>query len=152
MIGASALAKRIDNGEWVEGSLLNLDSDSGYCYIVSTYEMASTLPIKSLILDRMKLVDPETICQFTGLTDKNGKKIWENDICDRKEKYPEIVNMSNGDWTLDYSYVFDKELGSSYCNLGFYVNKRNCVEVRGNIFDNPELLKEKSDEQISIGD
>ena len=69
-------------------------------------------------------------------------KIWENDICDRKEKYPEIVNMSNGDWTLDYSYLFGKELGSCYCNLGFYVNERKCVEVKGNIFDNPELLQE----------
>lgn len=80
-------AKRIDNGEWIEGSFLNLDSDSGYCYIVPTYETASTLPIKSLILDRMKLVDPETICQFTGLTDKNGKKIWENDIVTCQTKY-----------------------------------------------------------------
>lgn len=80
-------AKRIDNGEWIEGSFLNLDSDSGYCYIVPTYETASTLPIKSLILDRMKLVDPETICQFTGLTDKNGKKIWENDIVTYQTKY-----------------------------------------------------------------
>lgn len=80
-------AKRIDNGEWIEGSFLNLDSDSGYCYIVPAYETASTLPIKSLILDRMKLVDPETICQFTGLTDKNGKKIWENDIVTCRTKY-----------------------------------------------------------------
>lgn len=80
-------AKRIDNGEWIEGSFLNLDSDSGYCYIVPTYETASTLPIKSLILDRMKLVDPETICQFTGLTDKNGKKIWENDVVTCQTKY-----------------------------------------------------------------
>ena len=84
-----------------------------------------------------------TLCQFTGLCDKNGKKIWENDICDRKEKYPEVVKMTNGDWTLDYSYAIGRDYGNSYCNLGFYVNERKCVEVVGNIFDNPELLQEE---------
>ena len=87
------------------------------------------------------LIDPETICQYTGLIDKNGKKIWENDICDRKEQYPEIVKYCNGDWTLDYSYASHKESGVCYCNLGFYVEERKCVEVIGNIFDNPELLE-----------
>ena len=91
-------------------------------------------------------INPETICQYTGLTDKNGKKIWENDICDRKEKYPEVVKMTNGDWTLDYSYAIGRDYGNSYCNLGFYVNERKCVEVIGNIFDNKELLQEESDE------
>lgn len=139
-------AKRIDNGEWIEGSLIDLDIDSGYCYIVPPYKKASILPIIFLITDRMKLVDPETLCQFTGLCDKNGKKIWENDICDRKEKYPEVVKMTNGDWTLDYSYALGRDYGNSYCNLGFYVNERKCVEVIGNIFDNKELLQEESDE------
>ena len=139
-------AKRIDNGEWIEGSLIDLDIDSGYCYIVQPYKKASILPIIFLITDRMKLVDPETLCQFTGLCDKNGNKIWENDICDRKEKYPEVVKMTNGDWTLDYSYALGRDYGNSYCNLGFYVNERKCVEVIGNIFDNPELLQEESDE------
>lgn len=134
--------KRIDNGEWIEGSLIDLDIDNGYCYIVPPYKKASILPIIFLITDRMKLVDPETLCQFTGLCDKNGKKIWENDICDRKEKYPEVVKMTNGDWTLDYSYAIGRDYGNSYCNLGFYVNERKCVEVVGNIFDNPELLQE----------
>ena len=73
-------AKRIDNGEWVEGSLIDLDIDSGYCYIVPPYKKASILPINFLITDRMKLVDPETLCQFTGLCDRYGNKIWENDI------------------------------------------------------------------------
>lgn len=136
-------AKQIDNGEWIEGSLIDLDIDSGYCYIVQPYKKASILPIIFLITDRMKLVDPETLCQFTGLCDKNGKKIWENDICDRKEKYPEVVKMANGDWTLDYSYALGRDYGNSYCNLGFYVNERKCVEVIGNIFDNPELLQEE---------
>ena len=139
-------AKRKDNGEWIEGSLIDLDIDSGYCYIVPPYKQASTLPISFLITDGMKLVDPETLCQFTGLCDKNGKKIWENDICDRKEKYPEVVKMANGDWTLDYSYAIGRDYGNSYCNLGFYVNERKCVEVIGNIFDNPELLQEESNE------
>lgn len=139
-------AKQIDNGEWIEGSLIDLDIDSGYCYIVQPYKKASILPIIFLITDRMKLVDPETLCQFTGLCDKNGKKIWENDICDRKEKYPEVVKMTNGDWTLDYSYALGRDYGNSYCNLGFYVNERKCVEVIGNIFDNKELLQEESDE------
>ena len=86
-------------------------------------------------------VDPSTICQCTGLKDKNGKLIWENDICDRKEPYPEIVKYCNGDWTLDYSYAIHKESGGCYCNLGFYTEERKCVEVIGNIFDNPELLE-----------
>ena len=70
-------AKQIDNGEWIEGSLIDLDIDSGYCYIVQPYKKASILPIIFLITDRMKLVDPETLCQFTGLCDKNGNKISE---------------------------------------------------------------------------
>lgn len=85
-------------------------------------------------------VDELTICQCTGLRDKNGNLIWENDICDRKEQYPEIVKYCNGDWTLDYSYASHKESGVCYCNLGFYAEERKCVEVIGNIFDNPELL------------
>lgn len=84
--------------------------------------------------------DESTICQCTGLKDKNGNMIWENDICDRKEQYPEIVKYCNGDWTLDYSYVSNKKSGANYCNLGFYTEERKCVEVIGNIFDNPELL------------
>lgn len=89
---------------------------------------------------KIKVV-PETLCQYTGLTDKNGKRIWENDICDRKEEYPEIVKYHEGDFTLDYSYVFGKDEGYNWCNLGFYVCQRKSVEVIGNIFDNPELLE-----------
>ena len=92
-------------------------------------------------IPNMVEVDPSTICQCTGLKDKNGKLIWENDICDRKEEYPEIVKYNNGDWTLDYSYSKGKESGYCYCNLGFYVLERKCVEVIGNIFDNPELFE-----------
>lgn len=137
-------AKRIDNGEWVEGCYVTSDGKSFICMdIVQHY---------CVIALRWFEIDPETLCQFTGLCDKNGKKIWENDICDRKEKYPEVVKMTNGDWTLDYSYAIGRDYGNGYCNLGFYVNERKCVEVIGNIFDHPELLQEESNEQISISD
>lgn len=126
-------AKRIDNGEWVEGCLVIDHSRSN----LFEYRMQ---PVESGVLYAPP-IDPETLCQFTGLYDKNSNKIWENDICDRKEKYPEVVKMANGDWTLDYSYALGRDYGNSYCNLGFYVNERKCVEVIGNIFDNPELLK-----------
>ena len=131
-------AKRKDNGKWVEGY---------YCKTTIGNDVRPSdvifVPFKVSRNEEwgwMK-VDFDTICQYTGLTDKNGKKIWENDICDRKEKYPEIVVFNEGDWQLDYSYVFGKEIHSDACNLGFYVCERNCVEVVGNIFDNADLLE-----------
>ena len=135
-------AKRVDNGEWVKGSYLYDDGRNIH------YIFANEIVCPNCINDCRKEfslqdyeVDPSTICQCTGLKDKNGKLIWENDICDRKEPYPEIVKYCNGDWTLDYSYAIHKESGGCYCNLGFYTEERKCVEVIGNIFDNPELLE-----------
>lgn len=122
-------AKRTDTGEWVQGYLYGIWERR---YIL--WGMTNDIP-------DMVEVDPSTICQCTGFKDKNGKLIWENDICDRKEEYPEIVKYNKGDWTLDYSYSKDKDSGYCFCNLGFYVLERKCVEVIGNIFDNPELLE-----------
>ena len=102
----------------------------------------SGLYIRDIKENVMASIDDEsTICQCTGLKDKNGNLIWENDICDKKEEYPEIVKYNNGDWTLDYSYSKGKESGYCYCNLGFYALERKYVEVIGNIFDNKELLE-----------
>lgn len=134
-------AKRVDNGEWVQGYYakgLDVFTDCEEAHII--FE-PNTMFYSSGETDGWYKVDPTTICQCTGLKDKNGKLIWENDICDRKEEYPEIVKYNNGDWTLDYSYLKGKESGYCYCNLGFYVLERKCVEVIGNIFDNPELLE-----------
>lgn len=125
-------AKRTDNGEWIIGGLVR--------YGFSGREKYYIVPNYASDLYALK-IDPSTICWCTGLKDKNGRLIWENDICDRKEQYPEIVEYRDGDWTLDYSYVSHKERGACYCNLGFYAEERKCVEVIGNIFDNPELLE-----------
>lgn len=140
-------AKRIDNVEWVEGNLINLDADSGYCYIVPAFKNASTLPINWLIADRMILVDPKTLCQFTGLCDKNGNKIWENDILKAwDDQYAQVKfglynpGCAIREYNQGFYVVFSKE---SFLRkeLGYW-----CKEfyVRGNIFDNPELLQEES--------
>lgn len=120
-------AKRIDNGEWIVGLPMQM---CGQLHIINPDDENTAYPI-----------DVDTVCQCTGLRDKFGKLIWENDICDRKEKIPEVVKYHEGDWTLDYSYASRNECGFNYCNLGFYVCKRRCVKVVGNIFDNPELLE-----------
>ena len=129
-------AKRLDNGEWVQGALLDGEN---HCLIGQEIKFSPYLEHECKIVGYE--VDRDTICQCTGSKDKNGKLIWENDICDRKEQYPEIVKYCGGDWTLDYSYASHKESGVYYCNLGFYAEERKCVEVIGNIFDNPELLE-----------
>lgn len=131
-------AKRKDNGEWVEGYYLNIAKIN---HFICTGKIKLDGAVKGIIAPEMYEINPDTICQYTGLTDKNGKKIWENDICDRKEKYPEIVTYNKGDWQLDYSYVFGKGIHHNACNLGFYACERNCVNVIGNIFDDKELLE-----------
>ena len=74
-------AKRIDNGEWVEGYLIYSKKD---CYICEKpYECMdeySSLNGQSYGFGDFKFVDPSTICQCTGLKDQNGNLIWENDI------------------------------------------------------------------------
>ena len=138
-------AKQIDNGEWIEGSLIDLDIDSGYCYIVQPYKKASILPIIFLITDRMKLVDPETLCQFTGLCDKNGNKIWENDIlmAHLDESYPEDATYETVEWGVA-GFVTREANSTDRQYLNEFDTKH--FEVVGNIFDRPGLSQEESDE------
>ena len=138
-------AKRKDNGKWVEGYLFDDGMPKPKRYfiggiIIKPYEGTACDKWNVVGIDFCE-IDIDTLCQYTELTDKNGRKIWENDICNRKEKYPEIVTYNKGDWQLDYSYVFGKEMHTDACNLGFYVCERNCVEVIGNIFDSADLLE-----------
>lgn len=138
-------AKRLDNGEWIDGYYVK--GMNMYDKEVHLIFEPTTIFYSSGETDGFVEVNYSTICQCTGLKDKNGKLIWENDICDRKEKYLEIIKYNKGDWTLDYSYLKGKESGYCYCNLGFYALEREYVEVIGNIFDNSELLESEDKEE-----
>lgn len=141
-------AKRIDNGEWVEGY---------YVYITNPLTEDGK-PIKHLICNGTNifndLIDPDTLCQYTGLTDKDGKKIWENDILRYSYDYDGSPFLKDGE-EIKYRVgaVFWSEWRGSWavCGQGnkkytnndvFKYNRNpNRAEVIGNIFDNPELLE-----------
>lgn len=114
------------NGTWVHGYL----SDKDYIYDKS--------------LEGEFLVDEDTICQYTGLTDKNGKKIFEGDIVRYGEVCGEVkFGLHESNWQIGkYNQGFFVTFPKGYLlrnELGYWRNK---IVVVGNVFDNPELLEE----------
>ena len=117
--------KRADNGEWIEGSLLGID----WCDKPSTYSIAPNTPVSVFYS-----VIPETVGQFTGLTDKNGKRIFEGDIVS-------LVKHDSLIYKVVYvpcRYELVNSKGVNCFVLDIY--KSENIEVIGNIHDNPELL------------
>ena len=106
------------NGRWVKGYL----SDKNYIHDTN--------------LEGEFLVDENTVCQYTGLTDKNGKKIWENDIV-QVAWYKGTVEYENGCFVIKW---YNKFLGK---DLWFWADLDGFHTV-GNIYDNPELLEEEN--------
>ena len=119
-------AKRIDNGEWVEGLLTVM---WGQYHIINPNDENTAYPI-----------DTETICQYTGLTDKNGRKIWENDIVFVTDGDGCSGQIDTGVGEIDFLeglwYISGRVQNSLYD-----INRCFQIEITGNVFDNPELLE-----------
>lgn len=122
--------KRLDNGEWVYGSLLQVEYDDG--------------SVVTAIFDRKDSggdaeVHPSTVGQYTGLMDKNGERIFEGDAL--------TVDGEDGFFALEFQedtarfVMYGDSIVVDFDNFWSYE-----VEVMGNIHDNPELLEEDKDE------
>lgn len=141
-------AKRLDNGEWVQGNLIqSCDAIDGWETIIIPIKNSNmfTKHIKrgygNLGFENWYRVDPSTICQCTGLKDKNGKLIWENDIVAYWDTYSTESGLAEAD--CDGQVVWEDE------TMSFQVTNRLSAEsyevldecsVIGNIIDSPELM------------
>lgn len=128
--------KRLDNDEWVEGDLVH----NGFLILI--YK----LPEETKYMTVTYIIDPETIGQYTGLTDKNGKKIFEGDIV----KFHTETYTSMRD-TIGVVKYYNASYGIAYKNKQHFLAFNNAstnvrwYEIIGNIYDNPELLEAKNE-------
>lgn len=123
--------KRKDNGAWETGGLVVV---RGSCSDEQVFISDKMTGYHTPVL-------PETVGQFTGVTDKNGIKIFEGDIIKSCE-YDDIYAVKYFSYNNYPAFDCVPEVSNCECNgLSFLVNVEGC-EVIGNIFDNPELIKE----------
>ena len=139
--------KRVDNGEWVQGVPCGGYMILGFDTVYGDDEVAMSYYLEFDYVE----INPSTFGECTGLTDKNGVKIFEGDIVKEyktKDKVKGVVKF--GEYQSGINKYAD--------DLGFYVEwttenflirelgywcRKNMLEVIGNIHDNPELLEEK---------
>ena len=123
--------KREDNGEWVYGNLIYRRIWETDICVIRVFDSG---------FDNYEEYDviPETVGQYTGLTDKNGNRIFEGDICKHRSNY-------SGNTVISVVTYTDGHFLALVCeNSGFELSEK--LEVIGNIHDNPELLKGGAEE------
>lgn len=123
--------KRVDNGEWIISSDIQ-QYDCGRVYLWSC--------------GRWVEVDPKTVGQYTGLTDKNGREIFEGDICRASRgkdiEVGEIVYKDKcGIWLIVYDSIYCNALHDFATSDDYNV----WIKVIGDIHDTPELLEDSDD-------
>ena len=145
--------KRVDNGEWVSGSVLSFD-DGGKVILPSAAKAFKEHGTTTICCNECYDVYPETVGQYTGLTDKNGNKIFEGDIL-------RAVSEDTGEpiyAVVGYGKFNDPNSLDDDSIIGWYAEFRgikttilngesegcsipSACEVVSNIHDNPELLE-----------
>ena len=130
--------KRMDNGKWVEG---------WYCPKKTGHYEGDRFveEMQSVIIASMTgggyqyaVVDPRTVCQYTGLTDKNGKR-FEGDIFQASDG--DYIQRYIITWNEDYLEWSAECIGDPDGTLPLSEFRVGEIEVIGNIFDNPALLE-----------
>ena len=120
--------KSVNTGEWIAGDLIHYESGE-----VVILERFSGYGYEATEIYRRDRVIPETVGQYTGLTDKNGERIFEGDIVEilREDEHLEV------EWAKEEArFIFQ---GSTFiCDFDNYW--ANEIEVIGNMHDTPELL------------
>lgn len=119
------------SGVWVEGDLI-INTASGLSFSYIRYR------VNDLNYSRAK-VYPETVGQYTGLTDKNGKKIFEGDILEFSDRLVVVFWHAHlGCWDSNFLKYTNKENGKDDMSPQCWGYRGKVI---GNIHDNPELLK-----------
>ena len=131
--------KRADNGEWIEGDLLQIkyyNKPIIECKIMPQTPVSSAYPVL-----------PETVGQYTGLTDKNGVRIFEGDIC-RFKRFNDVhvgkvvFNVTTASFIMWYQPIVGAY--GEKATQKMLLSVCDDIEVIGNIHDNPELLENPS--------
>ena len=134
--------KRTDNGEWIEGYYA---SQSNHACFANELKHQHFI-FKDVCLDfnlgglQEFEVIPSTVGQYTGLTDKNGKKIFEGDIIDTPDRLVKVVWFT-GNAQFDLHFIRYKDNVAITIFKGIHMIDLKEYEVIGNIHDNPELLE-----------
>lgn len=133
-------AKRKDTGEWIIGSYMPKVEYVQYIDARKWFKFAYIMPNgteitnESMLKDVFVEVEPSTVCQYTGLTDVNGKRIFEGDILSvlQSDLIGECIHIED--------YII-KDITDGRAMI--FLEHANELEITGNIYDNHELLKER---------
>lgn len=159
-------AKSLQNSKWIEGSLID-SGNHNQVFIFPYDDHASSAPLRHLISNNICVVNPETVCELTGLLDYYTNLIWENDIVKLFDSLGVVkfeagcfgVYFADGvPWERikeelpSWTHCSHSELHS--CSNDHFVSmwelywNFNCEEqymemltVQGNVFDNPDLMR-----------
>lgn len=124
--------KRLDNGEWVYGYLCeDMNGDFSIQQIVHKVENGWAIPHRNFFSA------PDTVGQYTGLKDKNGREIYEGDIISARGIILTVKYIGGVFFACNVDSNIDKYPLYILCE---WENESGC-EIIGNIHDNPELIK-----------
>ncbi len=131
-------AKRKATNEWVYGYFVKEKDD------FRVYVQPKIITSES----EYEYVYEDTLGQFTGLTDKNGVKIFEGDVVRISEDYYDGLHYSGNEvYYSDGAFCVEYETPEyDVTSIGFLVREGVEVEVIGNIYDNPELIGGEADD------